>query len=218
VSRYDRRRSVDELVEVAVEVVGGLQPQLAGMTVEICGSFRRLNGRSMNRRLIGDLDVLVSRGDLDDMRTLAWPSGVTATRKKAHGWLEYVGERVYLDAWLCPAESIGPFAMFLTGPMSFNVRMRELTQAAGLLLSQYGLFEPVPSPTRMHPERVKRGERLDNAPTRLTHWHDAPVLVRLPTLADYEAAFWSEWRGRIGLGSLSQPFPGPHERAGWSSK
>jgi hypothetical protein len=216
VSRYDRRRSVDDLNEVAAEVVEGLRPQLAGMTVEICGSYRRLDCWQPNREEIGDLDVLVSRGDLDDMRTLSWPSGVTATRKKAHGWLEYVGERVYLDAWLCPAESIGPFAMFLTGPMSFNVRMRELTQAAGLLLSQYGLFVPVPSPTRMHPERVKRGERLDKPPRRLTHWHDEPVLARLSSVDGYEMEFWSQWCDLLPLGR--QPFPEPHERAGWIPK
>jgi DNA polymerase/3'-5' exonuclease PolX len=208
VSRYDRRRSVVELTPVAAMVE--LAWREVAKAAWLCGSYRRHENDERTSPLVGDLDVLVvgedDFADQDGMFGSNVPElGLTVTRKKTHGWLEYgAGERVYVDAWLCPPESIGPFGLFLTGPMAFNVRIRQITNDAGLMLSQYGLFEPVSKPTRTHPERRQVAERLDKPDPGI----DALLVA--------EQVFWRQWCERVGLGRL--PFPGPHERAGWSSR
>jgi DNA polymerase/3'-5' exonuclease PolX len=224
VSRYDRRRSVVELEPVAAKVESAWRE--VAQAAWLCGSYRRYEHGDRTAALVGDLDVLVvgedDFADSDSMFGTNVPEmGLTVTGKKTHGWLEYgAGDRVYVDAWLCPVESIGPFGLFLTGPMEFNVRMRQVTNRAGLMLSQYGLFEPVPKPTRMHPERRQVGERLDMPTTDPTLWEVEPLSGRSPsrllTLNDHEEALWWQWCERVGL--PEEPFPGPHERSRWSPK
>jgi hypothetical protein len=201
-SRFERRRTCEEMqpfLDEATRVI--LRRDRPGVRVYVAGSYRRYLRWKPDKPLVGDLDLIVVGEELVDMKQLD-PALSHVTAKKASGWVKVYGERVLVDAWLCPQESLGPFALFLTGPPQFNVRLRQVTNAAGLLLSQYGLFESVPAPTRSLPWRVKAGKRLD---------------VPAPThrIVDAEREFWRQWQELVKLPRPSV-VPCPSMRDRWS--
>jgi len=141
VSTYDKRRPWEEVtpfVDLAVEVLrrtpsGGdlFSPPPPEPVLLVAGSYRRQCPD------VGDLDVIVVTDE--PLTTWNWV-GLKVTEKKAFGWLDIGGERMMLDAWRCPPDSVGPFLLFLTGPPDLNVWMRQRADRRGLLLNQYGLF------------------------------------------------------------------------------
>lgn len=169
---------------------------------EVMGSLRR--ARDGEPTDVGDLDLLVWCPEPDlltDLRDLGWPSGVEATQRKASGWVRGPdGDRMMLDAWLCPAASVGPMAVFLTGPARLNVWMRQVTmdRRPEWLLSQYGLFEAEPHPTQVG-KRIA-GKRIDQPlgpdPTQ--------------TVDEAEEEFWMAWAATLGV---EIPYVPPSERA-----
>lgn len=200
-STFDRRRGLAE-TEAFLEKAQEPFTQSIGMfgipvAAYAMGSIRRQSPT------VGDLDLLVTADDSGaSMLDLTLPDWLTVTEKKAHGWLSIDGERMMVDAWWCPWSSRGPFALFLTGPPDLNVWMRQQSNEAGVLLSQYGVFRPVPAPTKTYPDRVKAGVRLDQP------LGPSPA----ESLYDAEEEFWMDWCTVIGK---KFAFPDPQERDNW---
>lgn len=196
-STYDVRRPRLEAQNFAVRAKEALTLLNPDLSVWFAGSLRRYADT------IGDVDLLVTAKvgarDMEDVKTPEW---LKVTEKKAHGWL--VGpeqERMMIDAWWCPWDSRGPFALFLTGPMDLNVWMRQKTSEhrPDAMLSQYGVFRRLLVPTPKNPTRVKAGERIDEPDDSLA-------------LSDSESEFWEQWCELIGQ---DYAFPHPQERDSW---
>ena len=220
-STFDERRNVDETQPFSAYAIAVIEQHVATFEGEgflgafEMGSMRRYRSvlEEAHQPRIGDLDLLLTcRSDVvKDLKdpTLEFPSWLTVTPKKAHGWLtaetisdderlwsllkdaddlydEPVG-RMMIDAWWCPWTSVGPFAMFLTGPPEWNVWMRQQATAAGYMLSQYGLFVPESKPTKTYPNRVVAGVRVDRQPDGCGN-----ILVA-------EMAFWEQYVQKCGL-------------------
>lgn len=211
-STFDERVSLAEaepFMEQAVAMFEQTVPSLVHdghVQAFPMGSFRRAeHGEPTD---IGDLDLLVTCSQSDvvhAMTDLTLHSSLTVTAKKAHGWLhrqsvERGGDwRMKVDGWWCPWESIGPFAMFLTGPGQWNVWMRQVTNRdrPDLMLTQYGLFTAVKKPTKTYPDRKVVGERVD-------------VIDEGASVEEAERLFWDQWCHYVGRPDA--PFRKPHER------
>jgi DNA polymerase/3'-5' exonuclease PolX len=197
-STYDQRRSIAEARPFATFAVEEFTKR--GLTAVTMGSYRRYAARDEGPGSVGDIDLLVttSASGPIDLTQYDLPPWLTVTEKKANGWLTFE-VRMKIDAWACPTESVGPFALFLTGPPDLNVWMRKRATMVGLMLSQYGLFVPVPKPTKTKPDRVVAGERVDVPPV------DDGIVVK-------EQAFWETFCEKT---NTVMDFPWPSDRDDW---
>lgn len=207
-STFDVRRPREAVEPFVERLMPLLDRQILTMAGEgdveytVMGSLRR--ARDGENTDVGDLDLIVwcpVPEMLVDLREMTWPSGIEATAKKASGWVlgEHPTDRLMVDAWLCPQDALGPMAVFLTGPARLNVWMRQITvdRQPGWMLSQYGVFEAVPHPTR-------QGIRVAGA--RL----DVPFAGL--DVDEAEEWFWGEWCRLLDLGDAI-PYCPPSERS-----
>lgn len=209
-STFDRRRTPLEAAPFVQAVIADFA-EVGAPRPLVMGSLRRY-GSAQPHKVdgVGDLDVIVvsPRQEMLDgtytppLTEMTLPSYLKVTPKKAYGWRMLGDDRMMVDGWWCPDDSVGPFAMFLTGPPGLNVVMRQISQQAGLMLTQYGLFEPVKAPTRRYPDRVKTGRRVDEPEAGL------PAGAMMPQIA--ETAFWRQWTEAVGVGTVA--WPGPEKR------
>jgi DNA polymerase/3'-5' exonuclease PolX len=196
-STYDQRTPHLEAQQYAVTAKDQIVALNGDLKVTFMGSLRR------KCEDVGDVDLMVTTENwlLQGFDDCTMPDWLTVTRKKAHGWLASpAGGRMMIDAWWCPYDSRGPFALFLTGPPDLNVWMRQRVNEArpDVMLSQYGLFRKVPAPTKMKPDRTVAGERVD------TPWPGQQ--------SEVERAFWEQWCEIVGR---PYRYPKPEERDNW---
>lgn len=210
-STYDRRRTPLEAAPFVAALIDDFE-QVGAARPLVMGSIRRY-GTAQPHKVdgVGDLDVIVVPPEpeptlMDDnpspvmLTDVRLPPYLRVTPKKAFGWREvYNHGRMMVDGWWCPAESVGAFAMFLTGPPGLNIVMRQISVDADLMLTQYGLFRPVKAPTKTYPNRVKPGVRVDDPSAGL------PAGATMPEVA--ERAFWRQWTEAVGLGEVAWPRP-----------
>jgi len=207
VSTFDKRRTPLEAAPFVQAVLGDFA-EVGTTRPLVMGSIRRY-GTEKPHKIdgVGDLDVIVvvqpeetlMGVEHPPLTEVSLPSYLKVTPRKAYGWRSIDDDRMMVDGWWCPAESVGAFAMFLTGPAHLNVVMRQISVAANLMLTQYGLFEPVKAPTKTYPDRVKPGKRVDDPSQGL------PAGATMPEIA--ERALWRQWTEAVGLGTVEWPRP-----------
>ncbi len=140
-----RMRRADAL-RAAETIAGALR--LSGRRVRcyIVGSLRR------GAEDVKDIDILCVSPDPDAFAEIAYTTvgyDVIEVRQRGRARVAFTagpgeGEplrrRYRVDLFLAPPEEL-PFALFhLTGPSSYNIRVRAHAKRRGLKLSQHGLF------------------------------------------------------------------------------
>lgn len=128
------RRPRNELIDAANQL------EVVGYTV--AGSFRR------GKESVGDLDILVPPAlswerSLNEMTEWFGYEAIRGGNLKSEGVAIYKGSPLLLNLWRVPTtKACAGLLLFATGPYDLNVAMRARAKTRGLLLSQYGLFEP----------------------------------------------------------------------------
>jgi DNA polymerase (family X) len=103
--------------------------------VEIAGSFRR------RRETIGDLDLLVTGGAVDDvMDTFTKQSQVLEVLARGETKSSIrLASGLQVDLRHVPADSFGAALLYFTGSKSHNIELRKIAIDKGMSLNEYGL-------------------------------------------------------------------------------
>ena len=139
IEAIDMLRRVSGRTDLATarEIASELATTLGGgEKVLPAGSLRR------GRETVGDLDLLTTTDNAEAQRLLAEHpsvdkvllSGDTKTSVLLRSGMQ-------VDLRVVPHESLGAALQYFTGSQQHNVRLREIAQARGLRLNEYGLYD-----------------------------------------------------------------------------
>lgn len=125
------------LLSQARELADGVCEALAGdAPVIAAGSLRR------GRETVGDLDLLTTTDNAGAMdRFVALESVETVVSRGPTRSTVVLRGGTQADLRVVPPESFGAALQYFTGSQQHNIRLREIAQARGLRLSEYGVFD-----------------------------------------------------------------------------
>jgi DNA polymerase (family 10) len=133
------RLLLSEATAIAEDVIAALRRVKGAGRIEAAGSLRRM------RETIGDIDILAEAKDGGAIikAFTAWSRvgrilGAGAT--KASVLIEAEGGERQVDLRLVEPASFGAALQYFTGSKAHNVKLRGLAKAAGLKVSEYGVF------------------------------------------------------------------------------
>jgi DNA polymerase (family X) len=135
---YPRYPLADMTALAFERVYDPLKARFPGIRASIAGSIRR------KRPLVKDIDLVVVasagvRGFVRALLSTVTMDGMDNLQGTLGGGRIIPGS-VPLQAWICTADSWGATLLQVTGPVGFNVWLRETAKARGMLLSNEGLF------------------------------------------------------------------------------
>ncbi|HNV70747.1 MAG TPA: helix-hairpin-helix domain-containing protein, partial [Candidatus Ozemobacteraceae bacterium] len=129
-----RRFDVEKL---AADLIAQLTRQFPGMPCEAAGSFRR------RKEIVKDLDLLVATdAPVPVMRAFVSLPGIRQVLQEGETKSAVIlNNGLQVDLRVVPPESYGPALCHFTGSKEHNIRMRQIAQARGLKLNEYGVFD-----------------------------------------------------------------------------
>ena len=153
--------------------------------VELAGSFRR------RRETVGDLDVLVTGGDVEAV-TKAFTGHSYVAEILAQGGTRSsvkLGNGLQVDLRHVPVESFGAALLYFTGSKAHNIELRKIAIDQGMSLSEYGLTRGETVVAARTEEDVYQALGMDWIPPELREAGDEIALARahrLPVLITQE--------------------------------
>ena len=146
--------------------------------VELAGSFRR------RKETIGDLDVLVSGGDAEQVMqaftthdSVADVLGRGDTKSSVR-----LGNGLQVDLRVVPEDSFGAALMYFTGSKEHNIELRKLAIEKGWSLNEYGLTQGEKVVAARTEEDVYQALGLAWVPPELREMHGEIDMARDGTL------------------------------------
>jgi len=153
--------------------------------VELAGSFRR------RRETIGDLDLLVTGGDAEQVMS-AFTTHPSVADVLGHGDTKSsvrLNNGLQVDLRVVPEASFGAALMYFTGSKQHNIELRKLAIEKGLSLNEYGLTRGETTVAGRTEEDVYKALGLDWVPPELREMHGEIDMARdgtLPRLIELE--------------------------------
>lgn len=153
--------------------------------VELAGSLRR------RRDTVGDLDVLVTGGDADEVMR-AFTTHDSVAEVLGHGDTKSsvrLTSGLQVDLRLVPADSFGAALLYFTGSKEHNIELRRVAIERGMSLNEYGLTRGDTVVAARTEEEVYRALGLDWIPPELREAHGEIALAaegRLPRLIELD--------------------------------
>jgi len=104
-------------------------------SVELAGSFRR------RRETVGDLDLLVTGGDVEAVMQafVSHPSVADVLGRGDTKSSVRLASGLQVDLRVVPPASLGAALLYFTGSKAHNIELRRIAQEQGLSLNEYGL-------------------------------------------------------------------------------
>ena len=153
--------------------------------VELAGSFRR------RRETIGDLDLLVTGGDAEQVMR-AFTTHESVADVLGHGETKSsvrLNNGLQVDLRVVPEASFGAALMYFTGSKQHNIELRKLAIEKGLSLNEYGLTKGEKTVAARTEEDVYKALGLAWVPPELREMHGEIDMARdgtLPRLIELE--------------------------------
>ncbi len=125
-----------EVEPIAAAMVTALTRKFPGMPCEVAGSFRR------RKEIVRDLDLLAaSDAPIPVMKAFVGLPGIRQVLQEGETKSAVILDNgLQVDLRVVPPESYGPALCHFTGSKEHNIRMRQIAQARGLKLNEYGVF------------------------------------------------------------------------------
>jgi DNA polymerase (family 10) len=170
---------------VGHELLGAIRKVRGVERAELAGSFRR------RRETIGDLDMLVCGGDVEDVMT-AFTSHAFVAEVLARGDTRSavkLGNGLQVDLRLVPLESFGAAMLYFTGSKSHNIELRKIALEKDMSLNEYGLTRGEKVVAARTEEEVYKALGMDWIPPELREAGNEIALARagkLPVLVTEE--------------------------------
>lgn len=130
----DRRVPIATALRIAEGLVDRVHAIDGVGAVRYCGSLRRF------RDTIGDIDLLVVADDPASV-VEAFTEGAKATIKAGEAGASIRTEELQVDLRIVAAEQFGSASLYFTGSKAHNIALRQLANARGWLLNEYGLMD-----------------------------------------------------------------------------
>lgn len=159
--------------------------QIEQMDYQVAGSFRR------EKPDIGDLDILIPPHldfgeSIEQFQEWFQYKPIRQGGMKSEGLAMYNHSPLLLNLWRIPTpQAYAALLLFATGPYDLNIAMRARAKTRGLLLSQYGLFEP-----KLGNKETQ--DQLDSGQTE----EEIFTLLKYEYLSPVER---ENWKGRIRI-------------------
>jgi DNA polymerase (family 10) len=177
-SQWSGRMLLGDAWPIALAIADRIRTVKGVKQVELAGSFRR------RKETIGDLDVLVSGGDAEQVMqaftthdTVAdvLGRGDTKSSVKLHSGLQ-------VDLRAVPEASFGAALMYFTGSKEHNIELRKLAIEKGWSLNEYGLTHGEKVVAARTEQDVYKALGLAWVPPELREMHGEIAMARDGTL------------------------------------